>query len=246
MKAHRLAVVALSLFLLAAEAPPEPIGMPKELPSAMPAKGAKKKKVVCRTVSETCWKQVPYTVTRMVPKTVYQDNEPCTVYVPVCETCYKNVPFIVQKKVQEIVDEGSEEATAAEESPSPQSKQLDDALAQLRQYPKDSYLQYVALQLARRENRIDEVAKAVEEITGHRRDRNSERGDSVDLFSIFTGALAVQESLQLDTMRDEAQTQTIQPINVVNRDPASLPEAAPAPEPVPAAEQAGPAYGDEM
>src|SRR5947209_5339079 len=32
---------------------------------------------------------------------------------------------------------------------------LDEAMAQLRLYPKDAYLQYVALQLARRENRLN-------------------------------------------------------------------------------------------
>src|SRR5438067_8481981 len=73
---------------------------------------------------------------------------------------------------------------------------LDEALAQLQLYPQDAYLQYVALQLARRENRIEEAI-----------DQNAawaqvaERRSGVDLFSIFTGALAVQESLQLDTMR---------------------------------------------
>ena len=34
---------------------------------------------------------------------------------------------------------------------------LDEALQQLAIYPRDSYLQYVALQLASREGRLDEV-----------------------------------------------------------------------------------------
>src|SRR5262245_21065175 len=42
---------------------------------------------------------------------------------------------------------------------------MDEALAQLTVYPRDPYLQYVALQLARRENRLgtagDEVARVV-------------------------------------------------------------------------------------
>src|SRR5438132_84463 len=34
---------------------------------------------------------------------------------------------------------------------------VDDAMSQLRLYPKDVYLQYVVLQLARRENRLNEI-----------------------------------------------------------------------------------------
>src|SRR5436190_12824561 len=77
---------------------------------------------------------------------------------------------------------------------------LDEALRQLRLYPKDAYLQYVALQLARRENRVDEIAA---QIRGNDWNGAAGRRDDVDLFSIFTGALAVQESLQLDTMRGQ-------------------------------------------
>jgi hypothetical protein len=80
---------------------------------------------------------------------------------------------------------------------------LDEALEQLRLYPRDAYLQYVALQLARRERRADEVAGRINTLLG--RDemakRREERVGRVDLFSLFSGALAVQESLQLDTMR---------------------------------------------
>lgn len=78
---------------------------------------------------------------------------------------------------------------------------LDEALQQLRLYPKDAYLQYVALQLARRENRVEEIAG---QIRGNDGNGAAGRRDDVDLFSIFTGALAVQESLQLDTMRGDA------------------------------------------
>lgn len=91
-------------------------------------------------------------------------------------------------------------------SPAPLSQQawtLPEALAQLQLYPDDAYLQYVALQLARRQNRLDEVAgqikNMIERTSGA--DIRTERTNNVDLFSIFTGALAVQESLQLDTMR---------------------------------------------
>ncbi|HZS09723.1 MAG TPA: hypothetical protein VFD58_33160 [Blastocatellia bacterium] len=83
---------------------------------------------------------------------------------------------------------------------------LDEALAQLRLHPTDAYLQYVALQLAQREKKVEQTAELIEQIT--RADRwslGTGRRAEVDLFSIFTGALAVQESLQLDTMRGNTQ-----------------------------------------
>jgi hypothetical protein len=76
---------------------------------------------------------------------------------------------------------------------------LDEAMAQLRLHPQDPYLQYVALQLARRQGNVDEIADQIDTLTG--RDWRIGRGGTVDVFSLFTGALAVQESLQLDTMR---------------------------------------------
>jgi hypothetical protein len=79
----------------------------------------------------------------------------------------------------------------------------EEALAQLELYPQDSYLQYVALQLARRENKTSEIAGRLERILfgGSSLFGATDRRASIDLFSVFTGALAVQESLQLDTMR---------------------------------------------
>jgi hypothetical protein len=79
---------------------------------------------------------------------------------------------------------------------------LEDAIQQLTLQPNDSYLQYVALQLARRQNKTEETVSKIQEL------RNpsdqifgSSRFEGVDLFSIFSGALAVQESLQLDAMQ---------------------------------------------
>jgi hypothetical protein len=81
---------------------------------------------------------------------------------------------------------------------------VDEALAQLQLYPKDAYLQYVAMQLASRERRLDEVAGQVEMLLSNEawQERN-ERVRRADLFSIFSGALAVQESMQLDSMRPQ-------------------------------------------
>jgi hypothetical protein len=81
---------------------------------------------------------------------------------------------------------------------------LDGALAQLKHYPRDPYLQYVALQLARRESRAPEVSQTIDRLLGNETwQQRNERLGRVDLFSLFTGALAVQESLQLDAMRGE-------------------------------------------
>ena len=73
----------------------------------------------------------------------------------------------------------------------------EEAVRQLTLNPDDAYLQYVALQLARNEGKTQQVSQT---ITGSNRrgPRGPER--NADLFSLFTGALAVQESLQLDTM----------------------------------------------
>lgn len=79
---------------------------------------------------------------------------------------------------------------------------LNEALSQLKLYPHDAYLQYVALQLARREKKLEAVVNHIETARGRGEwQERSERASSVDLFSLFSGALAVQESLQLDAMR---------------------------------------------
>jgi hypothetical protein len=76
---------------------------------------------------------------------------------------------------------------------------LDEALAQLELYPRDAYLQYVAMQLARRQGRAEEVGeKLTVQLFG------SSGWPKVDLFSLFSGTLAIQESLQLGAMRDPA------------------------------------------
>jgi hypothetical protein len=102
------------------------------------------------------------------------------------------------------VPQGGQTPTASSSSSlSAQAWTLEEALAQLEIYPDDAYLQYVALQLAIRRNRFDEVAGRIDTFIARTsgRDARTERTNQVDLFSIFTGALAVQESLQLDTMR---------------------------------------------
>jgi len=81
---------------------------------------------------------------------------------------------------------------------SPHAWTLASANEQLRKYPRDPYLQYVALQLERRQGGVigpngpnREWARGNPSI----RDRRT-----VDLFNLFSGALAVQESLQLDAL----------------------------------------------
>ncbi len=79
----------------------------------------------------------------------------------------------------------------------PQAWSFDEAMAQLHMAPKDVYLQYVVLQLARNEGKLDEAERYLGRL---RRSRGREPDREVDLFAMFTGALAVQEALQLDTM----------------------------------------------
>ena len=72
----------------------------------------------------------------------------------------------------------------------------------MRLYPKDPYLQYVALQLARQQGRFKEVEGEVRQLLT--RSTGQDRRQDVNLFGMFSGALAVQESLQLDTMVGDA------------------------------------------
>ncbi len=96
-----------------------------------------------------------------------------------------------------VAQEGGEKSPAR----SAQAWTLDEALQQLALYPRDPYLQYVALQLASREGRIAKVAESIQRSTGEEwREARMERRNRVDLFNVFSGALAVHESLQMDTM----------------------------------------------
>jgi hypothetical protein len=84
---------------------------------------------------------------------------------------------------------------------------LDQAMAHLQLFPRDAYVQYVALQLSRREGKGTETAAQIERLagTGNRaRFQANERRSQVDMFSILSGSIAVQESLQLDAMRGDA------------------------------------------
>ncbi|MCA9039777.1 MAG: DUF1559 domain-containing protein [Planctomycetaceae bacterium] len=99
-------------------------------------------------------------------------------------------------------EESKEDSTT--ENRSSQSWTSEEALAQLRLYPRDPYLQYVAVQLALREDRLEEIAPQLRMLLG-RGFGPAGRANQVDLFSIFSGASAVQESLQLDTMIGEEQ-----------------------------------------
>ena len=76
---------------------------------------------------------------------------------------------------------------------SPQAWTLDEARQQIHLNPDDAYLQYVALQLARQEGKAPEVASEIESLHGRSKWQPDER--RVDLFDLFTGSLAVQESL---------------------------------------------------
>ncbi|HWW74287.1 MAG TPA: hypothetical protein VNZ44_02770, partial [Pyrinomonadaceae bacterium] len=91
---------------------------------------------------------------------------------------------------------------------------LEEALAALSLRPRDAYLQYVALQLARRAGRFEEVESRVRRLIPTDAAARSEQRGNVDLFGLFTGALAVQESLQLDAMRGVTPRRTPAVVNM--------------------------------
>jgi hypothetical protein len=97
---------------------------------------------------------------------------------------------------------------------------VEEAMAQLQLYPHDPYLQYVVMTLADREGAKQQVAEQIDQLVN--RDIRQERAREVDLFSIFTGALAVQESLQLSALRG--------PQGNMPGAPVQRPIAVPAPE----------------
>lgn len=90
----------------------------------------------------------------------------------------------------------------ADDQPAPRKTPwtLEEARTQLRLYPRDAYLQYVVLMLERQRSGND--GSGDEAMTPFAQ-RGPGRGRGVDLFSLFSGSSAVQESLQLDTMRGE-------------------------------------------
>ncbi|HVG33066.1 MAG TPA: hypothetical protein VM911_08300 [Pyrinomonadaceae bacterium] len=122
--------------------------------------------------------------------------------------CLVMVAAVLLGGTGRALTQGQQSAPAAR---SQQAWTLGEVLAQLKLYPDDAYLQYVALQLARRQNRLEEIAGQIGSMIARTNgaDIRTERTNNVDLFSIFTGALAVQESLQLDTMRGNSPARTV-------------------------------------
>lgn len=82
---------------------------------------------------------------------------------------------------------------------------LQEAKEQLAADPKDAYMQYVALQLAHRSGQSGQILSNIEAQTRQAwfgRNGSQGRGpDTLDLMSLFSGAAAVQECLQLEAMR---------------------------------------------
>ncbi len=89
----------------------------------------------------------------------------------------------------------------------PQAWTYEEALQQLRLNPTDVYLQYVVLQLGNQKGKAEEAADVIQSLNRRRRGRRGPERE-VDLFALFTGALAVQETLQLDTMRGDGDEMT--------------------------------------
>ncbi|MBX3443768.1 MAG: hypothetical protein KF774_15270 [Planctomyces sp.] len=94
-------------------------------------------------------------------------------------------------------------AAAAPPPLGPHAWTIDSAEAAFRQAPDDPFAQYLLLQLAKSTNQMHRAERAFEQ-ADRARARNRGRTNDVDLFSLFSGAVAVQESLQLDTLAPEA------------------------------------------
>src|SRR5580704_14031678 len=106
---------------------------------------------------------------------------------------------------------------------------LEEAKAQLQLYPRDAYLQYVVLLLEKQNggggDPGDEAMQAAAA-------RSPGRGAGVDLFSLFSGSSAVQESLQLDTMRGGATPeQPVRRRRMPRTNPNTKTRVSPVPEP---------------
>ena len=70
--------------------------------------------------------------------------------------------------------------------PAQQTRQawtLEEAFAALSLQPRDAYLQYVVLQLARRAGRLEEFAASVQRLIPNDADVRAERREGIDLFS---------------------------------------------------------------
>ncbi len=74
----------------------------------------------------------------------------------------------------------------------------DAAIQQLQQHPDDAYLQFVAMQLLRDAQESAQVQQWLPRRVDPR--FGVQRNARIDLYSIFSGSLAIQESLQLDAM----------------------------------------------
>jgi hypothetical protein len=85
----------------------------------------------------------------------------------------------------------------AQEPAAPPSP-IEQALAELEASPRDPWLQFQVLQLARRAGKLEAYDTVVRRLT------RPDGARAIDLFDLFTGALAVQESLQLDLLRAAA------------------------------------------
>jgi len=76
---------------------------------------------------------------------------------------------------------------------------LGEAIHLLQSNPHDRYLQFVALQLALRDGRMQDTASFLQKLSGQdSQGRRPVRTPS--LLGLFSGTLAVQECLQLDAM----------------------------------------------
>lgn len=112
----------------------------------------------------------------------------------------------------------------------PKKWTYEEALQLVQRNPYDSSMQYIALQLARRAKKLSEMGSLLSNFHIARR-RASRTSDATNLFGIFSGALAVQESLQYDAMvapdqfdqRSSARTPEIDNVSVQSLQSHTIP-----------------------
>lgn len=86
---------------------------------------------------------------------------------------------------------------------------LNEAADWLCTHPDDPIVQYIALQLAWRESRVEDIGSLLNARSSG--PLLAARGRQINLLSIFSGAAAVHESLQLDAMRPTTQPSPVAP-----------------------------------
>ncbi|XZE53784.1 DUF1559 domain-containing protein [Planctomycetaceae bacterium SH139] len=116
-------------------------------------------------------------------------------FLPLCAALFVPLPLLAQPAQPDAANESSSTAWTRER-----------AIRELQFYPRDTYLQFVVMQLSTDAREAAQAQRLLPRVANPRQ-IGVQRNSQVNLYSIFSGSLAVQESLQLDAMTgDQAST----------------------------------------